>query len=327
VTSPAERLAVSIVVVAYVQRDPLIACLDSCAVAAAELADDSELILVDNGNLASAIRARHPSAVILEPGSNIGFAGAVNLALERCRGRWVALVNDDATLEPDALRRLVEAGERSATTGAVAAQVRFNRAAGRVNSAGIAVDRIGVATERFAGAATEAADESAEVFGPSGCCALYRRAMLAQLGGFDTRFFAYLEDVDLAWRAQARGWSCVYEARAVVHHEGSASSRHGSARKYFLVGRNRVWLLARNMTRRQLLRALPTILLYDVAYVAYVAARERTLAPLRGRLAGLRSWRQVRRGHDGSRGRVALGPLGWRAALAQHRAYREFAGS
>ena len=147
------------------------------------------------------------------------------------------------------------------------------------------------------------------MFGASGCVALYRAEMLAQIGGFDSEFFAYLEDVDVAWRARAAGWEAFYEPAAVAHHRGSASTGEGSARKYRLVGRNRVRLLARNATTRQLARNLLGILLYDSAYILYVALSDRTLAPLRGRLAGLRGWRA-------SRASNAVGPARGPAVLA-----------
>jgi hypothetical protein len=94
--------------------------------------------------------------------------------------------------------------------------------------------------------------------------------------------------------------------------------------KYFLAGRNRVWLVARNATGWQLLRGLPGILAYDLAYVTYAALRDRTLAPLLGRLAGLRSWRSVRLDATSRGVAVSLRPAarGWWKSLRMHRAYR-----
>ncbi len=323
------RPRVSIVVVAYRLREELLACLDSIAAAVEELereqdtAPSTELIVVDNGELAELVRAHSPQARVLEPHANLGFAGGVQLGIEAATGDWIALVNDDATLQPDALVRLLERGRSDPRIGAVAAQIRFELDPGTMNSAGIAVDSLGVATERLAGAPVEAAGEACEVFGASGCVALYRAEMLAQIAGFDSEFFAYLEDVDVAWRARAAGWEAFYEPAAVAHHRGSASTGEGSARKYRLVGRNRVRLLARNATTRQLARNLLGILLYDSAYIAYVALSDRTLAPLRGRLAGLRGWRASRASNAAGRRAVALSsPLhNARRSLSQHRAY------
>lgn len=316
--------AVSIVVVAFRQREALAECLDSCVAAAGAVAGDAELIVVDNGRLTELVAGRWPDAQVLSPGRNLGFAGAVNLGVARARGRWIALVNDDARLEPQALARMLEQGERDPRTGAVAAQIRFAGDRARINSAGIEVDGLGVASERLAGRPVGEAAEPCEVFGASAAVALLRREMLAQVGAMPECFFAYLEDVDLAWRARAAGWSAVYEPGAVAYHRASASTGEGSPLKYRLAGRNRVWLLARNATTRQLAKALPGILVYDSAYVVYAAVTDRTLAPLQGRLTGLRGWRAARRQGSAWRREVALSPAwrGWLSALRMHRAYR-----
>jgi GT2 family glycosyltransferase len=321
--------AISVVIVAYRERELLAECLQSCARAATEVPGGTELIVVDNGGLAPFIREGWPSVRVIEPGENVGFAGGVQRGVAEASGAWVALLNDDARIEPVALARLLGAGARDGRIGSVAAQVRFHSDPARINSAGVDVDSLGVATERLAGRPSSEAGHAGEVFGASGCFALYRAAMLEELGGLDERFFAYLEDVDLAWRARAAGWIAVYEPLAIAYHHGSASSGEGSRRKYFLVGRNRVRLLARNATAGQLATALPGILLYDLAYLVYVALSDRTLAPLRGRLAGLREWRSLRRQSRATRRRVELGSAisGWLKALRQHRAYRRLGSS
>jgi len=315
---------VSVIVIAFRQRDALRDCLLSIERAGVEVPGDIELIVVDNGELAQLVHECVPAARLIEPKRNLGFAGGACRGIAAARGEWVALVNDDATLAPDALARLLRTGESNPQVGAVAAQVRFAAKPEVINSAGIEVDSLGVASERLAGRPVALASERREVFGASGCVALYRASMLAQVGGFDERFFAYQEDVDLAWRARAAGWSAIYEPRAIAHHQGSASSGEGSATKYFLVGRNRVRLLARNATARQLALRWPAILLYDIAYVTYAALGSRSLAALRGRLAGLREWRALRREGRDWRREVALSSAwsGWQAALRQHLAYR-----
>ena len=317
------RPSISVVIIAYRQREALAEALASSLDAASLVPDGAEVIVVDNGGLAQFVREVAPAARLIEPGENLGFAGGVQRGVAAARGEWVALVNDDARIQPDALARMLEAGSAEERIGSVAAQVRFHADPARVNSAGVEVDALGVATERLAGRDGHEAAEACEVFGASGCFALYRKTMLDATGGMDERFFAYLEDVDLAWRARAAGWRAVYQPLALAYHRGSASSGEGSRKKYFLVGRNRVRVLARNATGPQLARALPGILLYDLAYVTYAAFADRTLAPLRGRLRGLGEWRALRR-ESQPRHTVALSSpwRGWRAALRMRRAYR-----
>lgn len=318
-------VCVSVIVIAFSQREPLRESLRSISSAAASVSGEVELIVVDNGGLAEQVGDWAPEARIIVSEHNLGFAGGVCRGITVASGEWIMLVNDDATLTDDSLAHLLGAGESDPRIGAVAAQIRFASSPEVINSAGIEVDSLGVASERLAGAPAASAAEPAEVFGASGCVALYRRQALDQVGGFDERFFAYQEDVDLAWRLRSAGWIAVYEPAAIAHHLGSASSGEGSARKYFLVGRNRVRLLARNATTRQLMRYWPAILLYDAAYVTYTALSDRNLGALRGRLVGLREWRTFRRETSGMRKDVALSSpwSGWRAALRQHLAYRK----
>jgi GT2 family glycosyltransferase len=204
--------------------------------------------------------------------------------------------------------------------GAVAALMVFSEMPDVVNSAGIEVDRLGVATDRLLGQPTASSEaDPVEVFGVSAGAALYRRAMLDEVP-FDPSFFAYLEDVDVAWRARMRGWRSLYAPSAVVRHRFSATARHGSATKYYWSGRNRVRLLARNATTAQLVRHFPVLLAFDLGYIAWALVMDRSLAPIRGRLDGLRSWRSDRRS-CASRRAVELPPfIGFRAAFRKYSA-------
>jgi GT2 family glycosyltransferase len=317
---------IAVVVVNFRATELLLECLDHVEAALDGL--DPEVVVIDNettGDVAHALAERHPSVRVLEEPTNTGFAPAVGRGVAETSAGWIALVNNDANLAPDALRLLLAAGEADPRVGSVAAQVRFTERPEIVNSAGIAVDRLGVAWERCAGQPAAVADvRTDDVFGATACVALYRRAMLEAIGGFDASFFAYLEDVDVAWRARAAGWRCAYEPRALAHHRGSATSREGSAFKYRLVGRNRVRLLAKNATRGQLLRYGAAMLLFDLAYVLFAGVTGRTLAPLRGRLEGLGEWRAYRAAGAPSRGPAPLAPAsaGWLGALGQWHGYR-----
>lgn len=295
-------------------------CLAALHPALARLAEPSELIIVDNSGGLGEIR----DARLVSMRSNAGFAGGVVAGLAQARGEWIALVNNDAFLAPDCLVRLLAMGRSTPLAGSVAPQIRFDARPDLVNSAGLEVDVLGIGTDRLAGRPVDDPEvtRAGPCFGASACVALYRRAMLDAVGGFDPSFFAYQEDADLAWRARMTGWHCLYEPRAVAWHRGSATAREASATKYRLVGRNRMRMIAKNASAAQLRRHAPGMLAYDLAYVAFVAVTDRSLAPLRGRLRGLSEWRRYRRDGAATRGHVALGRAGWRAALRQRAAYR-----
>jgi GT2 family glycosyltransferase len=317
---------VSAIVVNHERRDLLELCVESLGAALDRVSGRTELIVVDNCSTdgsAELVRAMCSEATVVELGENRGFSGGLAEGLLAASGEWVFTLNNDATVEPDAVRELLRAAEEEGDVFAVAAQLRFAGAEPVINSAGIGIDRLGVAYDRLLGEDPSAGEESAvEVFGASAGAALYNRAKLAALGGPDESFFAFLEDADLAWRARMRGWSSLYAPGAVAFHWHSATAGHNSPFKHFNVGRNRVRLLAKNATTRHLALYGAAALLYDLAYVVYAGFADRTLAPLRGRLAGLAEWRAYRRRGAEERRPVELEPVrGIRGALRRRAAW------
>jgi len=320
------RPVLSLIVVSQRRGELLERCLLSARAALREIDGVGELILILNGAASDERPANEELFegidILYEP-ENIGFAAAVGKGARRAGSEWLALLNDDATIEPQALARMLAAGASAADVGSVAAQMRFADRPQIINSAGIEVDRLGVAHDRLLGKPLDAGEtETTEVFGASGGAALYRRKMLDDIGGFDESFFAYLEDVDVAWRARMKGWRCLYVPGAVVSHHHSATLGHGSTRKYYLVGRNRIRLLAKNADSRLLRRYGLWMLANDLGYVFFVALTKLTLTPAWGRIVGLREWRRYRkRGAEGRRA-IGLAPVsGLRAALRRQRAW------
>jgi GT2 family glycosyltransferase len=332
--SPSERTAVrlSAVVVAFAKEELLAECISALGAALANVDGETELVVVANSLSDSGqerLRRLAPGLVLVAGSPRLGFAGGVTAGIAAARGTWIAVVNDDCLVHPEALAELLATGERRADVGSVAASIRFAGCPDVVNSAGIEIDELGVARERRLGRPVTAVEPRAvEVFGASATLALYRRRMLEEVGAFDASFFAYLEDADLAWRARLAGWSCLLAPRAVAVHRHSATLGHRSGTKHRLVGRNRVRMLAKNADGGLLRRRLPAIVAYDLLAVAYVAAVDRTLAPLAGRLQGLREWRRYRAAGRAHRGQLALAaPPGIRAALRRGRAYRRTAAA
>lgn len=318
--------AVSAIVVTYRRHDVLVECLSSVLASLAVSCEPSELIVVDNsgGVVGATVRERFPDVRLVELPHNHGFAGGVNAGLRRCRGDFALLVNDDAVLERGAVAELLRVIRSADDVGSVAAQMRFARdrdtlVAPRINSAGIEMDRLGVAYDRLLGEPAGASEDlPVEVFGACGGAALYRRAMLTDVGGFDETFFVYLEDLDVAWRARLRGWRAMYAPAAIVAHHHSLTSRHGSPEKYFNVGRNRIRVLAKNADTRLLLRYGLLMVGYDLVYCVFAGLRDRTAAPVRGRIAGLREWRIYRARVDYRRALELPPPRGVREALRRY---------
>ena len=260
-----------------------------------------EVILVDNGSsdgTAAWVRDAFPSVHVVELPENTGFAAGNNRGFAAARAPLIATINNDAIPDPDWLASLVSAATAHPDAGMFASRMVYLHDPKLIDSAGISLDPLGIAWDRHAGTPVQD-DTDGEVFGASAGAALYRRELLQATGGFDERFFAYLEDVDLAWRARWLGWKARYVTAARVRHMHSATWAEDSPLKTYHLGRNKVWLIARNYPPGPLLRWLPLILAYDAASLPVTVWRQHNLSAVRGRLAGLRrlpeSWRS--RGH------------------------------
>ncbi len=261
-----------------------------------------EIIVVDNGSTDGSVAwlaESYPAVAVIPNTENRGFAAASNQGIAQARGAYVVLLNNDAWAEPQWLAALVAAAESDARVGMVASLMLLADRPEVVDSAGICVDRCGISWDRAGGlSAAYRGLLSLAVFGPSAGAGLYRRELFEDVGGFDEDFFAYLEDVDLAWRARRRGWQVAYAPAARVYHVHSGTSRPGSALKTFWLARNKIELIVKNYPLPHLWFYLPLILLYDGISLGAALLGPQRWSALSGRLAGWRvgprAWRKRR---------------------------------
>ena len=287
----AHRLDATVVVPNYNGRRFLEACLRALTEQAHQPA---EIILVDNGSEDESVAfmgAHFPTVRLIQQGMNTGFAAAVNAGIRASRCPIIVTLNNDAIAEPGWLDWLLAPFATDQRIGMVASKMLFVKPHGIINSAGICIDRLGIAWDRLGGEPDTNDERVVDVFGACAGAAAYRRTLLDDIGLFDEDFFAYLEDADLAWRAQLAGWRAVYAPMARVTHWHSATSVEGSPFKSHLLGRNKVWLIAKNYPQPQLWHYLPLIVAYDAAAVLYALLKYRDLHALRGRIEGLRNLR------------------------------------
>ncbi len=288
----ASELSVAVVIPSWNSAGLLPRCLDSLAGQGAEL----ELMVVDNGSGDGSVELlRERGVPHLSLPRNAGFAAAVNLGAARTEAPLVLALNADTALEPGAVGRLAEA--LAADPGLGGAQPRIlqlegesgDLATARLYSRGMALSADGRAFEEGAGEAQDArAGAAREVFGVCGAACLLRRELFGQLGGYDERYFAFYEDVDLNVRARIAGWRFAYVPEAVVWHVGNASwlaeAPSPGAWNARLVARNRLATQAKFMPAR----ALPRFAAVEVGALARAARQRRLWATLAGKLAALR---------------------------------------
>jgi len=192
---------------------------------------------------------------VISPPANVGFGAAINMAIRATDTRFVATLNDDT--EPDAgwLAALVREMELDPEIGMCASNIRLlgDLSDARLDSAGMAICFDGSSRQRGHREPSAGFALSEDVLLPSACAALYRRAMLDEIGLFDEDFFLYCEDTDLGLRARWAGWGCRYAAGATVGHRYSHTAGAFSPLKARFVERNRLWVAIKNFPAAMLI--------------------------------------------------------------------------
>jgi GT2 family glycosyltransferase len=262
---------VSIVIVTWNGRRYLDECLSAVA---GQEGVRAETILVDNASTdgtVAYVQARYPWVRVVALDENRGFAGGNNAGAREARGRFLALLNNDAVPERDWLRALLRGLDERERIALVTSRIVYAHDPGVIDSAGDGFLLWGGAFKRHHGRPAQEAGESAEVFGVCGAACLMPRRVFEELGGFDEDFFISHEDVDLSYRARLLGYRCRYVADASVRHHGSASIGRASGFAVFHGQRNLEWVYFKDTPRWLLLRTLPGHVIYTVAACVHFA--------------------------------------------------------
>lgn len=262
-----------------------------------------ECLLVDNASSDDTVlivERDYPWVMVLQPGRNLGFAAANNLALQRAAGRNFLLLNPDTEVQPGALDALLDLLERRPSAGAAGAML--------LNSDGT----LQYSTYRLPTAATlaweyflrdlrrpndlragryAAADYAVErpVEGLLGACLLVRREAAEHVGLLDERFVLYCEEADWCIRLRRAGWELWYTPQARVFHHSGQSARLAPARSFLLLQQSRFRLYSKAYPRVQ--RVLfETITRAGMVYQMTFWLKQF----LRGRLAWADCWERLR---------------------------------
>ena len=253
----------TIVIPNYNGMEYLEKCLSSVL---EDIADDKARVLViDNGSEDGSLELAEsiPCVEVIRMGENTGFCRAVNVGIKAASTPYVVLLNNDLTVERGFLKAMEKALDDDAKAFSVSAQMRMMNAPDYMDSAGDYYCALGWAYDYGKGRkVSEKYQKSRKVFAACGGAAIYRRSILEEIGLFDELHFAYLEDVDIGYRARIYGYHNLYEPKAVVYHAGSgASGSKYNAFKVNLSSANSIYLIIKNMPPLQILVNLPFFLL------------------------------------------------------------------
>jgi GT2 family glycosyltransferase len=279
--------------------------LPDCLASLERLTTPADVVVADNGSSdgsLSYVHAEHPAVQVLELGRNLGFANGYNQALAAVDRPWVVLLNNDAALAPDWLERVLAYAGAMPSAGILGGKLLFHRPGQPeshvrvLQSAGACFTDAGTGFEIGWGQPDHGQyDRPGEVGAIPGAAMLIRRSLFFELGGFEPDYCAYLEDVDLCWRAWLRGHEVHYVPSAMALHQyGASSGGRLSPYRIRWMQRNRLANMAKNLESRSLPGAVAVSLTYD-GYRVLEYLGKRRLRALRALLDGTRAfWRDLR---------------------------------
>ncbi len=222
-----------------------------------------------------------PLMTLLQNPTNTGFAPAHNQAIAATDTDYVLVLNPDLTLEPDYISRLIARMEANPRIGSATGKLLLKADHSLVDSTGLRMNRARRAFDRGAGELAAQWPESGIVFGVSGAAAMYSRRMIEDISVngefFDADFFAYKEDVDVAWRAELFGWLAYYDAEAVGYHERGWKTSGRDSKPMFIRRIsyiNRYKMIYKNEPARTLFSTMLYSLPYEVAAHGYMLLKE-----------------------------------------------------
>lgn len=268
---------VSVIIVSWNGRSLLDACLSALR---KQTGSNCQIIVVDNGSsdgTTAFVRESFRGVEVIALPKNMGFSRANNLGIRHARGEYVALLNNDAEPAPGWLGELVAALEANPDVGSCASKMLLHDQPHLADACGDFYSIEGIPGKIGHLESADRYNESREVFGACAGAALYRRALLEKLGGFDEDFFIVHEDTDLSFRFRLHGYTCVYVPTAVVYHHLSASIGYQSDTAVYYAQRNMEFIFFKNMPTVLLLKYLPlhviTDLLLFARYILHGQAR------------------------------------------------------
>ena len=218
---------------------------------------DFEILIVDNCSTDGSVeylQEFYPDIRTISLDKNYGFSRAVNEGIRHSNSPYVLLLNNDTTVDKYFVENMIRAIERSPRIFSVSSKMIQMYHPELIDSAGDLYTIVGWAICRGTGRPVSNYSKSDRVFTACAGAAIYRKKVFHEIGYFDESHFAYLEDVDIGYRARIYGYLNVFCPDALVYHVGSGTS--GSKYNSFKVklsARNSIWLNYKNMPFLQLI--------------------------------------------------------------------------
>jgi hypothetical protein len=290
---------ISIVIINYNGKEYLKDCLGSIAKSTYR---DFEVILVDNNSKdgsVSFVEKYFPWVKIIKNKVNVGIAEGCNIGTKYSNGKYVVFFNTDVKVEHNWLEELVRTVESDPSVGACGCKVLRMDAKSIDCIGGFVCDIFGSGLYALGHLEEDRGqyDNVTECFALAGMCMLVRRDVFEIIGGFDSKFFLLVEDIDLCWRIRLAGYDIRVNPHAVVYHKSKATLKKEKIKRdyiRFLVERNTLRMLIKNYSTKSLIRILPkyfAIILAESIFYIFITKIRWTISNMKAILWNIKNLR------------------------------------
>lgn len=246
-----------------------------------EHSQQATIYIADNAstdNSISFIKENYPQINIVQNCENFGYAGGYNMALTQVNADILCLLNSDVEVTQDWLNPILTEFKNNETTTIAQPKILDYKQKDSFEYAGAAggfIDKYGYpycrgrifnTIEKDSGQY----DEPSDIFWASGACFFIKKQVFDSLDGFDTSFFAHMEEIDLCWRAFNKGFIAKYIPNSKVYHVGGATLKNTNPQKTYLNFRNSLFTLTKNAPGNLFFLILIRLILDGVAALKFI---------------------------------------------------------
>ncbi len=238
-----------------------------------------EVIIIDNGSEDGSLdfikdyqKNLNFKIKLIENNENLGFAEAVNQGIKNSSYDYIFSLNNDTEIEENAIEELLKLIDLDENIFSVSSKMIQADNPSLIDDAGDEYTLLAYTKKRGDNKPVSEFEDVCEIFSSCAGAALYRKAILDEIGYFDKNFFAYMEDVDLSYRAKINGYKNYYCPTAIVYHKGSGTT--GSKYNEFkikIAARNNIWVIYKNMpTPQKIFNILWLVCGFLIKYIFFI---------------------------------------------------------
>ena len=286
----------SIIILNYNGKNFLEPCIESIV---RETHTPYEIIVVDNNSPDKSgifFSEKYPEIKFILNERNVGVPGGLNIGIKNASGEFVVLLNNDLVVMPNWLDNFFKAYEKTGNALYQPKSLKFKDPT-VIDGTGCMINIFGFGFARDKGVKDDGQyNTQEEISYASGTCMFCSRKIFDEIGLFDPNFFAYHEELDLGWRARIFGFKSYYVPETVIHHHGSAHWKW-SPEVFYLLERNRWLVLLKNYSTKTLFRLLPSLIIIELAMLAFFTSKGILLKKLQSYGSILKHGSHIRKEH------------------------------